>query len=445
MANPEHIEILKQGVEAWNQWRKDHPDVTPDLSGTEEEPFVFAEVFKDSAVWGKLSMVGEQRVYQGLVLDDIDLSGADLRCANLSGADLQRANLSGANFQRAILNRAFLVRTDLSHADLEYADLSRAALWSANLSQATLSNADLSGATLGDANLSGAKLEHADLSGVNLRHAILNGAKLAQTTLTDADFSGSDVADADFTRVVWRPGKRFRRAPGQGLPSLRNNPGLQRFWSDELYIDAQRAQLEGAEPQTRRDHFAIHRPLRKPEWIILALLGALIGVVAGGPEQLSELHGGAYWSGLQAQSTRADVCRAVFSGAVVGALLGLFFCAYWGRRLVFMLWGLFDYGRSWPAVALLALMLITLFGLAYSLWLVPGEHMQWSGSDRGEDHWFYPWFVAAMGFATLGIADVAKPVTGVGQLMMMANVLAGFTTFGLLLSVLGNTFARRAG
>ena len=25
MANEEHLRILKQGVDAWNQWRKDHP------------------------------------------------------------------------------------------------------------------------------------------------------------------------------------------------------------------------------------------------------------------------------------------------------------------------------------------------------------------------------------------------------------------------------------
>ncbi len=34
MVNPEHLEILKQGVEAWNQWRENNPDVEPDLSHT---------------------------------------------------------------------------------------------------------------------------------------------------------------------------------------------------------------------------------------------------------------------------------------------------------------------------------------------------------------------------------------------------------------------------
>jgi len=35
MANPEHLEILKQGVEVRNKWRKAHPAVEPDLSGTD--------------------------------------------------------------------------------------------------------------------------------------------------------------------------------------------------------------------------------------------------------------------------------------------------------------------------------------------------------------------------------------------------------------------------
>ncbi len=31
MANQEHLDILKQGVETWNQWRKEHPEIQPDL------------------------------------------------------------------------------------------------------------------------------------------------------------------------------------------------------------------------------------------------------------------------------------------------------------------------------------------------------------------------------------------------------------------------------
>jgi len=31
MANEEHLKILKQGVEAWNKWREENPDIEPDL------------------------------------------------------------------------------------------------------------------------------------------------------------------------------------------------------------------------------------------------------------------------------------------------------------------------------------------------------------------------------------------------------------------------------
>ena len=31
MPNPEHLEILKQGVEVWNKWRDEYPKMQPDL------------------------------------------------------------------------------------------------------------------------------------------------------------------------------------------------------------------------------------------------------------------------------------------------------------------------------------------------------------------------------------------------------------------------------
>src|SRR5436309_1887863 len=32
MANQEHLNILRQGVEVWNRWRQEHQDIRPDLS-----------------------------------------------------------------------------------------------------------------------------------------------------------------------------------------------------------------------------------------------------------------------------------------------------------------------------------------------------------------------------------------------------------------------------
>jgi hypothetical protein len=35
MANDEHVAMLKQGVDAWNKWRDENPDISPDLSAAE--------------------------------------------------------------------------------------------------------------------------------------------------------------------------------------------------------------------------------------------------------------------------------------------------------------------------------------------------------------------------------------------------------------------------
>ena len=35
MANEEHVARLKQGVDAWNAWRRETPDARPDLHGAD--------------------------------------------------------------------------------------------------------------------------------------------------------------------------------------------------------------------------------------------------------------------------------------------------------------------------------------------------------------------------------------------------------------------------
>jgi len=35
MANPEHLQILEQGVKVWNAWREQNEDISLDLSGAD--------------------------------------------------------------------------------------------------------------------------------------------------------------------------------------------------------------------------------------------------------------------------------------------------------------------------------------------------------------------------------------------------------------------------
>lgn len=160
MGNTTYIEMLKSGVEVWNRFRKENPDVRhPDLS--------YAEL-------------------SGLNLYWADLSGADLGSANLSGAELFLANLSGTDLSNANLKRTNLTKADLSNANLSGANLS-----GANLSQSKLINANLTGAILDKADL-----EWADAAGANWTGASLKDASLKNTDLKNARIEVNPLAES---------------------------------------------------------------------------------------------------------------------------------------------------------------------------------------------------------------------------------------------------------
>ena len=79
MANQEHLDILKQGVKAWNQWRKEHPEVEPDLSEIQ-----FARLKLPKCIYG-------DEWY-------IDLEGIKFSMTNFSNARIMAPILLGPNF-----------------------------------------------------------------------------------------------------------------------------------------------------------------------------------------------------------------------------------------------------------------------------------------------------------------------------------------------------------
>ena len=109
--DPKHLSILREGVEAWNEWRKGNPKLVPGLNGTDLRRGSFREAN----------------------LSRTDLSGANLSEADLRQANLREANLSGADLSKADLRRANLCEADLSGADLSQADLVGANLTGARL------------------------------------------------------------------------------------------------------------------------------------------------------------------------------------------------------------------------------------------------------------------------------------------------------------------------
>ena len=157
MANQDHLDILKQGIDEWNRWRSQNKNIRPNLS--------------------RMNVVGK------------NLSGINLSYSDLARADLSRANLSFA---------------DLYHADLSGANLLRSNLSAANLSATTLTCATLCGANFSDANLSNAYIAKADFSGAklynaNLSKTLLIGSNLSFTRLSGTNISSVKLKNADFT------------------------------------------------------------------------------------------------------------------------------------------------------------------------------------------------------------------------------------------------------
>jgi uncharacterized protein YjbI with pentapeptide repeats len=187
MADEEHLKILRQGVAAWNEWRKTSRKLRPDLS----------EADLHEAHLSEADLSGANLILTNL--EWADLTGACLSRANLIAADLSGAHLTKADLRGANLSEAFLAHADLEGADLTKANLRRANLREANLRGANLSGAFLAQADLLEANLNWADLSEADLSGANLRRAVLVRAVLVRAALRGAQLIWTDLRDATLT------------------------------------------------------------------------------------------------------------------------------------------------------------------------------------------------------------------------------------------------------
>lgn len=143
MADPEHIEILEQGVEVWNRWRLENPEMRPNLRKAK-------------------------------------LRGRDLQNANFNDSNLRRADLSKACLSRATFRRADLRRAVLSESILIEADLTSAIMIETNLKKAVLHNCLVYGISAWNMNLEGADQKNLIVSKKNAPLFMVDNLEVAQ-------------------------------------------------------------------------------------------------------------------------------------------------------------------------------------------------------------------------------------------------------------------------
>ena len=157
MANPEHLVWLREGVNRWNNRRRQAPfdpdlsseDVSRELGGNEREDI------------RQISVNLKGVNLSGANLDDATLRDTDLRGAALLGTRMIRANmvgsdlsgslgadsrLRGAKLRSAKLPESQFFGSDFSAAQLVATDLKGAMFFKCNFKQAHLYSADIIGA-----------------------------------------------------------------------------------------------------------------------------------------------------------------------------------------------------------------------------------------------------------------------------------------------------------
>jgi uncharacterized protein YjbI with pentapeptide repeats len=278
------------------------------------------------------------------------------------------------------LSLANFTGATLTDANLEQAILSGALLRGTNLGGASLVSANLSGAEFTGAYLSGAVANGANLRGADLSRANLIGAKLNGANLSLANLRSANLGSAELVN-----------ADLNGATLVRTNFSL--------------ANLTGAE-------------LTGVRWQLRAMRGCYLGI-----RGLESCFGNALFKRAAADQDFLDTLEAQLKGT--------------RRMFLFRAWGLIDYGRSLLRVAAISFGLAAVYGGIYRIF--PGI-LDYSGSARS---WFTLFYFSIVTYTTLGFGDV-KPANLAGEIVVSSEVILGYTTLGLLLSVLAQSIARRS-
>lgn len=169
MADPNHIAVLREGSQAWNQWRKAHPALVPDLS----------DLVFETGIRPKRDMY-----------DIPELDGFDF-----SNVNLNRVSVRNVGFYECTFDYAEAVFSDFC-----FSNFRSCSFVGAKLDVSRIGSAEFIGCNFDNASLAYCTAEETNFSGSSFV-----GTRLEMMSLVDSDFSRTKIVSARvFGSAVWR-------------------------------------------------------------------------------------------------------------------------------------------------------------------------------------------------------------------------------------------------
>jgi uncharacterized protein YjbI with pentapeptide repeats len=123
LADPEHVEILKQGAAFWNVWRKKYADVVPDLRGLDSNELLRTQSSDAKKEYSNPSGLMD---LSGIDFSQARLRGSQWRHLNLIGADFSNARLTLVSLRSCSLNSACFIGANVFYSIFDHCKLSQA-------------------------------------------------------------------------------------------------------------------------------------------------------------------------------------------------------------------------------------------------------------------------------------------------------------------------------
>jgi uncharacterized protein YjbI with pentapeptide repeats len=133
----------------------------------------------------------------------LESGGVSGRQLNLTEAVLDQTDLTGADLRYAVFKDAKLIRAILNKADLSFADLRGARLDYAKCEKANFSNSLMSGVRLEGAFLLFSKFAGASLNSADLRYADCRFSEFLNAKLTESKLGGANFTKTNFDGCIF--------------------------------------------------------------------------------------------------------------------------------------------------------------------------------------------------------------------------------------------------